>query len=457
MKADLVVTGGDVVLGSGRVRADLAIAGGRIAKIGSDVGGAVESLDARGLVVLPGLVDGHVHFNEPGRSDWEGWEAGTRGAAAGGVTTVCEMPLNAHPPTTTAAAFDEKLAAASKTALVDFGLWGGFVGQPLEHLDALHAKGVVAFKSFLSDSGIEDFPRVSDDQLREGLTRVAALGALLGVHTESHEMTDALGKQFRAAGRTDRAAWTLSRPPAAELEAMGRLLGIGREVGPNTRLLVVHVSTADGLAKLESARYGGRRAMAETCPHYLWFTADGFERIGPSLKCAPPVRDAANRERMWRGLLAGQVSVIGSDHSPCPAAAKQRGETDIWQAWGGVSGIQLTLPVLLTEGVHRRGLPWAELAELTAAGPARLYGLAPHKGAIAVGADADLALVDPDRQWTFTREMLQTRSGISPYLGAEFQGAVVRTIVRGRTVFADGQVVGTPGYGRFVARGTHAH
>ena len=219
---------------------------------------------------------------------------------------------------------------------------------------------------------------------------------------------------------------------------------------------VVHVSTADGLAKLAAARAAGWTASAETCPHYLWFTHEAFERIGPALKCAPPVRDGANRERLWRALLTGLVNVIGSDHSPCPAAMKTRGDTNVWEAWGGVAGIQATLPVLLTEGVQRRGFPWERLADLTATAPAKLYGLHPRKGEIAVGADADLTLVDPDRRWTFTRDMLQTKSGISPYLGAEFHGAVVRTIVRGRTVFADGQVVGTPGFGQFVARGSRA-
>jgi allantoinase len=345
------------VLPTGRAPADIAIADGRISAIGAGLPEAAETINARGLIVLPGLVDGHVHFNEPGRTDWEGWEAGTRGAAAGGVTTVCEMPLNAHPPTTTAAAFDEKVAAAATSALVDFGLWGGFVGESLDHLDALHAKGVVAIKAFMSDSGIADFPRVADDALAAGVARAAALGALFAVHAESDEMTRALGADLRAR-RKDRAAWTASRPPAAELEAIGRFLACGKDTPKRARMHVVHVSTADGLAKLARARAQGRPVTAETCPHYLWFTDQDFDRIGPALKCAPPVRDAANRERLWRALLAGEVTLIGSDHSPCPAADKHKGDADIWQAWGGVAGIQATLPVLVTEGVHRRGLSW---------------------------------------------------------------------------------------------------
>lgn len=450
-RSDLLIRNGEVVLPSGRALADLAVTAGRISGIGMNLGDAAATIDARGLIVLPGLIDGHVHFNEPGRTDWEGWEAGTRGAAAGGVTTVCEMPLNAHPPTTTAAAFDAKLAAASPSALVDFGLWGGFVGDNLDDLAPLAARGVVAIKAFMTDSGIADFSRVTDAALAQGLARTAPLDLPLGVHAESEEMTQALTRELRAA-RRDRAAWTQARPPAAELEAIGRFLACGRAAGPAARLHVVHVSTADGLAKIAAARANGTTITAETCPHYLWFTAADFERIGPALKCAPPVRDPANRERLWRALQAGQVTAIGSDHSPCPAADKRTGDDDIWQAWGGVSGIQATLPVLITEGVHRRGLAWERLAELTAAGPAVLYGLAPRKGAIQVGADADLTLVDPDRAWTFTPDMLHTKSGISPYLGARFHGAVVRTVVRGQTVYADGQVTGTPGFGEFIAR-----
>jgi allantoinase len=447
---DLVIRGGTVVLPTGQRPADIAITDGSITAIGSEVQDGSEIIDARGLVVLPGVVDAHVHFNEPGRADWEGWEAGTRGAAAGGVTTVLEMPLNAHPPTTTAAAFDEKVAVASKKALVDFGLWGGMIPDNLGNLETLHQRGVVGFKAFMSHSGIDDFPRVPDGVLAIGLKVTARLNAIVGVHAESHERVERLGAEMIAEGRTDRRAWCLARPPGAEVDAIRRLLVCMRGAGKGVRAHVVHVSCREGLAEVDVARNKGVSITAETCPHYLAFTEADFERIGPALKCAPPIRDAATRDGLWDALLAGKVDLIGSDHSPCPAADKEKGERDIWKAWGGVAGIQATLPVLLTEGVSVRELSLERVAHLTATAPAQLFGLFPRKGAIAVGADADLALVDLGRRWTFDAAQLQTRSGISPYLGRVFLGAVVRTIVRGKTVFVDGEVIGAPGWGHLV-------
>ena len=444
--SSLVIRGGTVVLPTGQRPADIAIIDGTITAVGSEVRDGDETIDARDLVVLPGVVDAHVHFNEPGRAEWEGWDAGTRGAAAGGVTTVLEMPLNAHPPTTTPAAFDQKLAVASQKALVDFGLWGGLVPDNLDNLHILHQRGAIGFKAFMSHSGIDDFPRVSDGVLAIGLKATARLGAIVGVHAESQELLDRRG----AEQSVERLSWCRARPPAAEVEAIERLLVCMRGAGKAVRAHVVHVSCAEGLAVVDAARRKGNAMTAETCPHYLAFTEDDFERIGPPLKCAPPIRDAATREALWAEVLAGRVDLIGSDHSPCPAADKHKGDDDIWQAWGGIAGIQATLPVLLTDGLHARGLSLERIAHLTATAPAQLFGLYPRKGAIAVGADADLALVDPNRAWLLEADELQTRSGVSAYLGRRFRGKVVRTIVRGRTVYADGEVLGSPGWGQFV-------
>jgi len=453
--ASLVIRGGTAVLPTGQRRVDIAVRDGVISAIGSEVHDKGDTIDARGLMVLPGVIDAHVHFNEPGRADWEGWEAGTRGAAAGGVTTVLEMPLNAHPPTTTVAAFDAKCAVASQQALVDFGLWGGLVPENLAELESLHHRGVVGFKAFMSNSGIDDFHRVPDGVLAIGLKTTARLNALVGVHAESHEMVERMGAALIAAGRTDRLAWCEARPPAAEVDAIRRLLVSMRGAGRNVRVHVVHVSCAEGVATVDAARSKGLAISAETCPHYLAFTATDFARIGPPLKCAPPLREAAAREALWHEVLAGRVDLIGSDHSPCPAADKAKGNEDVWKAWGGIAGIQATLPVLMTEGVHARGLSFERIAHLTATAPAQLFGLYPRKGAIAVGADADLALVDTTHEWTFQAGDLQTRSGVSAYLGKTFRGKVVRTIVRGATVFTDGAVTGTPGWGKLL-RPAHA-
>jgi allantoinase len=422
---------------------DIAVTNGVISAIGSEVRDGGEFIDATGLAVLPGVVDAHVHFNEPGRANWEGWEAGTRGAAAGGVTTVLEMPLNAHPPTTTPDAFDAKLAVASQKALVDFGLWGGLVPDNLNNLSILHQRGVIGFKAFMSDSGIDDFHRVSDGVLAIGLKTAARLNAIVGVHAESQEM-------LAAQGAPNPLAWCRARPAAAEVAAIRRLLVCMRGAGRGVRAHVVHVSCVEGLAEVNDARSKGVAITAETCPHYLAFTEEDFERIGPPLKCAPPIRDAATREALWDEVLAGRVDLIASDHSPCPAADKHKGEHDIWQAWGGVAGIQATLPVLLTDGLRDRGLSFERIAHMTATAPAQLFGLYPRKGAIAVGADADFAIVDPQTRWTLDSHGLQTRSGVSAYLGREFTGKVVRTIVRGRTVFFDGEVSGAAGWGQLL-------
>ena len=443
---DLVFRGGTVVLPTGQRPADIAITNGTISAIGSEVRDGAATIDAQGLVILPGVVDAHVHFNEPGRADWEGWEAGTRGAAAGGVTTVLEMPLNAHPPTTTPEAFDAKRAVASQKAFVDFGLWGGLVPDNLQSLEILHQSGVVGFKAFMSHSGIEDFARVSDGVLAIGLKTAARLNAIVGVHAESQELLDRLNVEHTA----DRLSWCRARPPAAEVDAIRRLTVAMRGAGKNVRAHVVHVSTAAGLHEVDEARRRGVSITAETCPHYLAFTEDDFARIGPTLKCAPPLRDAETREALWEEVLAGRVDLIASDHSPCPAADKHKGDHDIWQAWGGVAGIQTTLPVLLSDGLHARGLSLERIAHLTATAPAQLFGLYPRKGAIAVGADADFAIVDVERRWTFDANELQTRSGLSAYVGRTFTGKVLRTIVRGSTVYVDGEITGSPGWGQLV-------
>jgi allantoinase len=443
-RPELVIRGGTVILPTGSRPADVAVTQGVISAIGSEVGEGEETIDAGGLVVLPGVVDPHVHFNEPGRESWEGWDAGTRGAARGGVTTVLEMPLNAQPPTTTPEAFDAKLAVAARKARVDFGLWGGLVPDNLQQLEALRQRGVVGFKAFMSHSGIDDFPRVTDGVLAIGLKVTARLGAVVGVHAESQELLD------KFAAEADALSWCRARPPQAEVEAIERLLVCMRGAGNGVRAHVVHVSSPEGLAVVDAARGTGVAITAETCPHYLAFDDQDFARIGPALKCAPPIRDGRTRDALWEALLAGLVDFIGSDHSPCPAADKHRGDADIRLAWGGVAGIQATLPVLMTEGVHQRGLSLERLAHLTATAPAQAFGLYPRKGAIAVGADADFALVDLDHEWTLESAALETRGGVSPYLGRRFRGQVVRTIVRGRTVYADNEVLGEPGWGRLV-------
>ncbi len=409
---------------------------------------AAEVVDLGGRVLLPGLIDAHVHFNEPGREYWEGYRTGSMAAAAGGVTTVLEMPLNASPPSVDRQKLRHKREAASTESVVDYAHWGGLVDNNLDALEALHDEGVVGFKAFLSESSTDDFRRIDDDLLYAGLIKAKVLGNLVGVHSENQYVTRYLKEQLQAQGRIDRTAWPASRPVEAELEAIRRVLFWAEITG--ARVHIVHVSIAAGVETVARARQAGARATAETCPHYLFFDLDDFVRIGPVAKCAPPIRERREVEALWARVLDVTVDMIASDHSPCPLEDKLRGNDDIWQAWGGISGIQAMLPVLLTEGVHKRGLNLPALVRLTSANPARIFGLYPNKGAILPGADADFVVVDPDRQWTLTADQLLSKHKHSPYLGCRFIGAVERTIVRGMTVYRDGEIRVGPGFGQLV-------
>ena len=302
---------------------DVAVEDGRIAAIGPELEGpAREEIDARGLHLLPGAVDAHVHFNEPGRSDWEGWETGTKSAAAGGTTVIVEMPLNAHPPTTTAAAFDAKLAAAQRFAYVDFALWGGIVPGNLDDLDELAARGVVGFKAFMSASGVDDFERADDLTLYEGMQRAAALGLPVAVHAESEAITSGLTGRAVAEGRTGVRDYLASRPIIAELEAIATAITLAEEAG--CALHVVHVSSGRGVALVAEARARGVDASCETCPHYLVFDEGDAERLGAIAKCAPPLRPREEIEALWAALADGSLPMVASDHSPSPARSEGR-------------------------------------------------------------------------------------------------------------------------------------
>jgi len=428
--------------------ADVLIAGGVFdAIVEPGHGTAFDEIEARGLHVFPGVVDAHAHVNEPGREEWEGWHAATRGAAAGGVTTLADMPLNSLPPTVDAAAFRAKESRAARSAIVDYALWGGLVGADPAPLRDLADMGVVGLKAFLCPSGVPEFPHLDAGTVAPALAAATAAGHLVAVHAEDEALIAKGAEQLHAMGRRDRGAWLESRPPAAERRAIQRVADAARESG--ARVHVVHASSSTAVTAVHHARERGANITVETCPHYLTFSAEDVDRVGPALKCAPPIRDSSSRERLWQHVLAGDVDLIASDHSPCTVELKARGDDDIWEAWGGVTGIQSLLPVTLTEGVHRRGLKLAALARLVAGAPARLLGIWPQKGAIRPGADADLALVALEREWTLESAALQARSGLSPYVGRTFRGAVVRTLVRGVTVFADGEFVEEKRYVRF--------
>ena len=442
MTYDLVIAGGRIVTLEGTYAGSVGISNGRIAALSQSPLNGHEVIDARGRIVLPGAVDLHVHFNEPGRTHWEGWGPGSRAAAAGGVTTVVEMPLNAVPPTTTAAALEAKVAAARTQSIVDFALWGGLITDNLEHLAGLADSGVIGFKAFMSHSSTEEFTHVEDGVLFEGLCRLRDLGHFLAVHAESNAITQDRMARLRAQGRRDRRAWGEARPPVAELEAIHRVLFLAREAG--CRLHIVHMSLPEGAQMIHAAKATGQPVTVETCGHYLALTDDDLVRLGPVAKCAPPLRDAARREGLWNAILSGDIDCITSDHSPCPTDDKTCGDDDIWKAWGGITGIQTLVPLMLTEGVQRRGLALNRLADLMSTTPAKIARLWPRKGEIRVGADADLLLVDLDREWQVEAGQLHSRHRHSPFVGWSMRGWIHRVLVRGRTVAVDGEVVGAP-------------
>ena len=437
---DLLVRGGAVVTPAGVGIADVAVSDGEIVEISPEiVGAAREEIDARGWHVLPGIVDVHVHFNEPGRTEWEGWATGSSACAVGGTTTVAEMPLNAHPPTLDAPSFDAKRNAAETRSRVDFALWGGLTPVNLERMEELAGRGVIGFKAFMSSSGIDDFPMADDATLFAGMQRAAALGLPVAVHAENDRLTTALATTAIAAGQTGARDYLASRPAIAEIEAIARAVLFAEETG--CALHVVHVSTGRGVAEIAAARARGLDVTAETCPHYLVFDADDLERLGAIAKCAPPLRPRCEVDLLWHALARGDIQAVASDHSPAPAGMKTG--DDFFRIWGGISGCQLLLTSLVSEGHIAREIPLPSLVSTMADAPASRFRMA-GKGRVVPGYDADLVLVDLGERFTLREQHLQYRHKHSPFVGMTFAARPRRTILRGQTVAVDGTPVGAP-------------
>ncbi len=438
-------------------RRDVGVADGAIVEVGPGLGPGREEVDAHGLLVLPGAVDAHVHLNDPGRADWEGFATGTRALAAGGVTCACDMPLNALPPTLDGASFDAKVAAARGHARIDFALWGGLVPGDLARLDELAERGVVGFKAFMCPSGVNEYPAADPDTLGRGMERAAALGLPVAVHAEDPAVIAPLERRARASGRLSMADWAASRPVEAELSAIRLALSLAEEAG--CALHVVHVSSAAGVNLVAEARSRGLDATCEACPHHLALDEDDAARIGALAKCAPPLRSSAERRALWERVAAGAVDLVASDHSPGPPEAKT-GE-DMFAVWGGISGAQTTLPVLLTEG-PAHGVAAARAAALLGAAPADRLRLA-GKGRLRPGADADIALVRAE-EWELRAADLEYRHRALAVRGPAARGprradhpARPDGVGRGRGPGgAPRRAPGDPGAGGRAVRGPHA-
>ncbi|MGO9338284.1 MAG: allantoinase AllB [Terracidiphilus sp.] len=399
------------------------------------------------LIMLPGLVDSHVHINEPGRTEWEGFWTATQAAASGGVTTLVDMPLNCVPETTDADALEAKRAAANGKTWVDWASWGGVVRGNAEALSTLAAAGIPGFKCFLIHSGIDGFSWVDEAELRLALPRLKAAGLPLLAHAEVAGPVNAATEALNAAGADWRkySTYLASRPDDAEIEAIALLIRLAEEFG--TPIHIVHLSSAKALPQLVDARRSGVPIGVETCVQYLWFAAEEIPDGATEFKCAPPIRGKANREALWDALEEGLIDMVATDHSPCPPAMKRR-EKGQWDfAWGGIAGLGLALPVMWT-ALERRGVGlkagMERVGKWMGEGPARLAGLAGHKGALVAGADADFAVFDPGMAWTVTPEHLHFRHKLSPYLGAELRGRVLETWLRGQQVFGAAGFMGDP-------------
>ncbi len=386
--------------------------------------------------ILPGLVDSHVHINDPGRTDWEGFETATRAAAAGGYTTLVDMPLNCLPATATVSALVAKRNAAQQRCWVDWLAWGGVVSDNQADIEALAAAGVPGFKCFLIHPGIDGFTMVTEPELRAALPHLARTGLPLLVHAELSGPVDDAAQRLRGADWSRYSTYLQSRPEEAELAAIRLLLSLCREY--KFRLHIVHLSASRALSELCAARAERLPVSVETCPHYLYFCAEEIPDRATLCKCAPPIRGRENREKLWQGLRGGIIDLVATDHSPCPPSMKRLDEGNFKTAWGGISSLSVALPVMWT-GASQRGFSLTDLTRWMCEQPARLAHCAARKGRIAEGCDADFVIFEPEAEFVVNEARLHYRHPVSPYLGEKLRGVVKATYLRGEPVFNDGR------------------
>ena len=443
MPWDLLIRGGEVVTPDGVRRADVALEGGTIVEVATELSGnAPETSDATGLHLFPGLIDPHVHFNEPGRTEWEGFETGSSALAAGGGTCFFDMPLNSSPPTLDGASFDLKLAAARASSRTDFALWGGLTPGNLDRMEELAERGVVGFKAFMSNSGIEDFASADGPVLLEGMRRAAALGLPVAVHAESQAAITEPKPKWPGTWKQCVTAFLNSRSEHAETSAIARAIDMAGQTG--CALHIVHVSLWQGVDLVREGRSRDVDVTCETCGHYLELSAEDVPLLGGRAKCAPPLRRAAAKGDLWDRVIDGYVTFVASDHSPAPPYMKVG--DDFLALWGGIAGAQSTRAILFS---HEPPLPPDHIVRLTASNVAQRFGI-PSKGDLVLGKDADLTLTDVGSTFELVERDLLDRHKLSPYVGRTFRGIVRRTIVRGHTVFRDGRIVAGDFRGRLV-------
>lgn len=444
---DLIVRGGRIVTPQGAIQGDIAVANGKVAKIAPSIRDhAGVTINAAGSWVFPGILDAHVHFNEPGRAEWEGIATGSAALAAGGGTCFFDMPLNSEPPVIDAAALREKRRLGEEKSCLDFALWGGLVPGNLDRLAGLRDAGAIGLKAFMCASGIPSFPRIGPRELREGMKRAARLGLVVAVHAEDEQLAAQLTAAEQSKGHVDAKAYLRSRPVEVELAAIRIALELAGETG--CALHIVHVSSPEGIALITSAREQRIDVTAETCPHYLLLTEKDVVRVGAAAKCAPPLRSEARRQGLWTALRAGQIHTIGSDHSPAPAEMKSG--NDFFAIWGGIAGCQHGFELLFSEIMSTPAADMPRLAATCARNVAERFRLGARKGALTEGADADFAIVRYGDERVIVEEELWTRHRISPYVGRRSRARVTHTFVRGCPAWADGRLTSPAPRGQFL-------
>ena len=459
MAVDTIFRARRVVTPDGVRAASVHVRDGRIARVAAydDVPAGAPIIDAGEHVLMPGVVDTHVHINEPGRTEWEGFASATRAAAVGGITTVVDMPLNSLPPATSEAGLMTKAETMEGRCFVDVGLWGGAIPENTRDDAAVLARvlhrGALGFKCFLAPSGVDEFPCVNADEVRRALVRLHGTGAVFMVHAELPGPLDAAARAMAAeAPPPDSrayATWLRSRPPAAEDEAVALLYRLCKEIG--TPVHVVHLSSAGALGTLARARDEGVPLTAETAPHYLHFTAEQVPDGATWYKCAPPIRDRGNRDKLWQALEDGLISMVVSDHSPCTPDLKRIDAGDFVAAWGGIAGLQFSFAAVWSEA-RARGIALERVVEWMCAAPARHAGIAGRKGAIAEGRDADLVLLDPDASFVVRAPFIHHRNKLTPYEGETLRGVVRATYLRGQPVYDGTNPPQQSADGRWIAR-----
>lgn len=455
MKFDTLIKNGLVILEDEAKEVEVGIKDGKIAEIGTDLGEASEVIDAKGLIVSPGMIDAHVHITEPGggyRDDWEGYETGTRGSAKGGVTTIIEMPLNQVPATTDHESIQVKYEAGKGKLAVDVASYGGLVPYNLDGgIQELDEDGVVAYKCFVATCGDRsidgDFMNIDDYSLYEGMKQIAKTGKILSIHAENAAITDKLGEIAYKNGETTMAAYVDSRPAFTEVEPIQKLILFAKETG--CRIHIVHVACEEGVEAIVKAQKEGVDVTCETCTHYLYFYKEELDDIGPVVKCSPPIREKARLEGMWQRVLNGDINFVTSDHSPCNPELKDK--DNAFEAWGGIAGVQNNVDVLFDEGVQKRNMSLTRFAEIIAKNPAERFDLK-EKGSIKEGKDADFVFIKRDAPYTLKAEDLAYRHQISPYVGREIGAQVVRTILRGQTTYEQAEGLKPEFIGEFIKK-----